>query len=66
MFEASLAAVYSYVLAAALLVAVGLAMVAFSATANTLVQTESPDHLRGRTTSVYSLVFAGSTLVGHG
>jgi hypothetical protein len=34
------------------------------ALANTAVQTSSPDWLRGRVTSIYLTVFAGSTPIG--
>jgi MFS family permease len=40
-------------------------MIAFSATANTTLQTVAPDHLRGRVMSVYMLVFAGSVPFGN-
>ena len=35
-----------------------------AATANTVIQTTVPDHLRGRVVSVYLTVFAGSTPIG--
>ncbi|HUS14768.1 MAG TPA: MFS transporter [Chloroflexia bacterium] len=47
-----------------LLVALGAAMVAFSATANTTVQLTVPDELRGRVMAVYMMVFAGTTPIG--
>ena len=43
---------------------VGLGAIAMAATANTTIQLAVPDHLRGRTMSVYTTVFAGSTPVG--
>jgi MFS family permease len=43
---------------------VGLGFVTQNATANTLVQMLSPDHLRGRVMSVYSLMFFGATPFG--
>ncbi len=48
-----------------LIAAVGFAQIAFSAIANTTLQTVSPDHLRGRVMSVYMVVFAGSTPIGN-
>ncbi|GHO91583.1 MFS transporter [Reticulibacter mediterranei] len=54
-----------YVLSLGLIAAVGFAQIAFSATANTTIQTISPDHLRGRIMSVYMLVFAGSVPLGN-
>jgi len=43
---------------------VGFGVISMSATANTLIQLNVPDHLRGRVMSVYTTVFAGSTPVG--
>jgi MFS family permease len=43
---------------------VGMGAIAMAATANTTIQLTVPDHLRGRTMSVYTTVFAGSTPVG--
>ena len=54
-----------YVLSLVLIAAVGFAQITFSATANTAIQTVTPDHLRGRVMSVYMLVFAGSTPLGN-
>ncbi len=54
-----------YLLSLALIAAVGFAQITFSATANTAIQTVTPDHLRGRVMSVYMLVFAGSTPLGN-
>ncbi len=53
-----------YALSAALLVALGFAGITFSTTANTLLQLNVPDHLRGRVLSLYFLLFAGSTPIG--
>lgn len=47
-----------------LLLLLGVASTAFSATANTSLQLASPDHLRGRVMSLYMLLFAGSTPIG--
>jgi MFS family permease len=54
-----------YILSLALIAMVGFAQISFSATANTTLQTISPDHLRGRIMSVYMLVFAGSVPLGN-
>lgn len=44
---------------------VGFTQISFSAAANTLLQTVTPDHLRGRIMSVYTLVFVGTTPIGN-
>jgi MFS family permease len=54
-----------YLLSLFLIASVGFAQIAFSATANTTVQTVAPDHLRGRVLSVYMMVFAGSIPLGN-
>jgi MFS family permease len=54
-----------YMLSLVLIAAVGFAQIAFSATANTTLQTVTPDHLRGRVMSVYMVVFAGSVPLGN-
>lgn len=43
---------------------IGFATIAFAATANTLLQTNSPDAMRGRVMALYSMLFAGSTPIG--
>jgi predicted MFS family arabinose efflux permease len=43
---------------------IGLGAISMAATANTTIQLAVPDQLRGRTMSVYTTVFAGSTPVG--
>jgi len=55
----------TYVLSLVLIAAVGFSQIAFSALANTSLQTVAPDHLRGRVMSVYMLFFAGSTPIGN-
>lgn len=47
-----------------LLVLQGLCGVTFTTAASTLIQTTVPDQLRGRITSLYFLLFAGSTPIG--
>lgn len=56
--------VRSFTLGAAMLAIVGFTQILFSAQANTMLQTTTPDELRGRVMSLYMLVFAGSTPVG--
>jgi predicted MFS family arabinose efflux permease len=46
------------------LLAIGFCTICMTATANTNLQMESPDALRGRVMSVYITIFAGSTPVG--
>ena len=52
------------VLAMVLMAGIGFAMSTTMALANTTVQTNSPDWLRGRVMSIYLTVFAGSTPIG--
>ncbi|HEV2580995.1 MAG TPA: MFS transporter [Ktedonobacteraceae bacterium] len=54
-----------FVLSLVLIASVGFAQIAFSATANTTLQTVTPDRLRGRVMSVYMMVFAGSVPPGN-
>jgi MFS family permease len=54
-----------YLLSLVLIAGVGFAQIAFSATANTTLQTVAPDYLRGRVMSVYMVVFAGSVPLGN-
>lgn len=51
-------------LALLLLAATGFCGVVFSTNGSSLVQITVPDHLRGRVTSLYFLLFAGSTPIG--
>ncbi|HZU07517.1 MAG TPA: MFS transporter [Chloroflexota bacterium] len=53
-----------YAATAALLVLLGGAGIAFSATAQTLLQYAAPGPLRGRVMSLYTLLFAGMTPLG--
>jgi MFS family permease len=61
---ALLAALPWWQLTVALLLAQGLAGVAFSAGANTTLQVGSPSPLRGRIMSFYTLLFTGTTPIG--
>jgi MFS family permease len=54
-----------YLLSLALVLCVGFSQVAFSALANTALQSITPDNLRGRVMSVYMAFFAGSTPIGN-
>ncbi len=54
----------SFWIAAALLVPVGLAMMTQMGASNTLIQTMTPDLLRGRVMSVYSMMFMGMAPAG--
>jgi MFS family permease len=55
----------NYHLSLVLMVVAGLAVVAFLATANTTVQLKTPDRLRGRVMSLYTLVFLGMMPIGN-
>ncbi|MDW8030101.1 MAG: MFS transporter, partial [Armatimonadota bacterium] len=61
---ASTAFVKSFLLALISLSLIGFGMVMQNATSNTLVQTLTPDELRGRVMGVYSLVFIGLAPIG--
>ena len=63
-FLAAVAASPWYPLTLVLLVALGVASISFTATANTSLQISAPDHLRGRVMSLYMLLFAGTTPIG--
>ena len=54
-----------YPLSLVLILLVGFSQVAFSAMANTALQSITPGHLRGRVMSVYMAFFAGSTPIGN-
>src|SRR6266699_1279322 len=63
--EALFALSHQYLLSLVLIAGVGFAQIAFSALANTTLQTVTPDYLRGRVMSVYMVVFAGSVPLGN-
>jgi MFS family permease len=48
----------------ALVALVGFSTIFVTATSNTLLQTNSPDHMRGRVMSLFAVVFAGATPFG--
>lgn len=54
----------SFSIACALTAALGYAMICFLATANSLLQTSTPDDLRGRVMGLYSLILMGLTPIG--
>ena len=54
----------SFWIAASALIPVGFAMMTQMGASNTLIQTMTPDHLRGRVMSVYSMMFMGMAPVG--
>jgi MFS family permease len=60
----AVAASTSFVMAAALLFALGFAGISFTTAANTVIQLRVPDDLRGRVISLYFTLFAGSTPIG--
>jgi MFS family permease len=55
---------HSFYLSVALLVPVGFSMMLQMASSNTLIQTMSPDALRGRVMAVYSMMFMGMAPFG--
>ena len=64
-FEIAFALSPFYLLAFPLLIGVGFAQVVMTATANTTIQTVTPNALRGRVISVYLLVYAGGMPLGN-
>ena len=56
--------VKNYPLAYLFLMLVGFSMIIFTTTANSLIQVHTPNHLRGRVMSIYTLVFMGFTPIG--
>ncbi len=61
---AALAASQWYAVTLVVLVVLGAASIAFTATANSSLQIIAPDHLRGRVMSIYMLLFLGTTPIG--
>ena len=54
-----------YILSFPLIASVGFAQIVMTATANTIIQMVTPNHLRGRVISVYLLVYAGGMPLGN-
>jgi predicted MFS family arabinose efflux permease len=63
--EVILAPIQSYPASLLLLVAVGATQTAFAAQANSFVQLNVPDHLRGRVMSIYMMFWAGTVPFGN-
>ena len=63
--EIAFALSHLYILSFPLLAGIGFAQIVMSTTANTTIQTVTPNYLRGRVISVYLLVYAGSLPVGN-
>ncbi len=60
----AVAASSSFALSLILLFALGFAGISFTTAANTMIQLRVPDDLRGRVSSLYFMLFAGSTPIG--
>src|SRR5438105_9153279 len=63
--EIAFALSHFYILSFPLLAGVGFAQIMMTATANTTIQTVTPNSLRGRAISVYLLVYAGGMPLGN-
>ncbi len=63
--EIAFAFSHFYILSFPLLVGVGFAQIVMTATANTTIQTVTPNYLRGRVISVYLLVYSGGMPLGN-
>ena len=64
LFQIILSVAQTFHVAAIALFITGLGVIMFTASSNTVVQLNTPDELRGRVMSVYSLVFLGVTPIG--
>ncbi len=64
LFEGALATSTLYPVALVIMVLMGIAGLAFTASSNSLLQLGVPDALRGRIMSLYTLLFLGSTPIG--
>ena len=62
--EIALAGIQQFGFAILALVGIGFAMIFFTTLANTVLQSATPDALRGRVMSLYATVFAGTAPVG--
>ena len=65
MLEIAFALSPFYILSLPLIASVGLAQIVMTATANTTIQTVTPNYLRGRAISVYLLVYSGGMPLGN-
>ena len=64
-FLAIFALSQNYMLSLAMLIGLGWTMISVNATINTLVQTNVPDHLRGRVNALYIFLFVGMAPAGN-
>ncbi len=65
LLEMILAWVSQFFPAALLLAGLGMAMIVFTTISNTMLQTATPNALRGRVMSLYTAVFVGTTPIGN-
>ncbi len=63
--EALFAISHLYILSLILIAIVGFNQISFSAKANSMLQAVTPNHLRGKIMSVYTIVFVGTTPIGN-
>lgn len=63
-FELIISPIRLFPLVLGLLALVGFALVAFTTTANSLIQMQAPNYLRGRIMSIYSFVLMGISPIG--
>jgi MFS family permease len=63
--EAIFAISHLYILSILFIAVVGFNQISFSARANSMLQAVTPNHLRGRIMSVYTIVFVGTTPIGN-
>jgi MFS family permease len=63
-FQLLLGLQHYYAISMVMLALMGWSMIVFNASANTTIQLYTPDHLRGRVMSLYSLVLGGVTPFG--
>ena len=64
LFMAILGLEKNYLIACITVFAIGLSSIVFTALANSIIQLNSADHMRGRVMSVYTLVFLGVVPIG--
>jgi MFS family permease len=63
-FELITTPIRSFPLVSGLLVLIGFALISFTITANSLIQMQAPNYLRGRIMSIYSFVLMGISPIG--
>ncbi|HEX3045434.1 MAG TPA: MFS transporter [Bacillota bacterium] len=63
-FELLVTPIKNYLIAYLILFMVGISVITYSTTSNTLIQTQTPNYIRGRVMSIYTLVFAGLSPFG--